>query len=189
MQIVLQRELIADDTASTDDITSYCVERNRGGCMLHCARCRPYLLKYRLQRSAALSPSCVWHNTKGAHVVAASHDGEVCAHAASWSDRQDVCVCLFCAELNIHGALMLATTSAGTALHICNYLRWPLAAVGDDVPHVSVTFHIVSCSCKVPRFTKQLQVMDCVVNSHTGIVGSTRALPTSIVSSSLGISL
>ena len=79
-----------------------------------------YLFKNGLQGSAALSAPGVGHNAEGAHVVAAPHDRQVCADAASWPDRQYVCIGFFCAELHIHGALMLAPACACTALqHGC----------------------------------------------------------------------
>lgn len=75
-----------------------------------------YLFQYRLQGPAAFTAPSVWHDAKGAHVVAASHDGQVCADTACWPDRQNVSIGFLCAELHIHSALMFATTSACSTL-------------------------------------------------------------------------
>lgn len=79
-------------------------------------RNRTHLFQDRLYGPAALSASGVGYDAEGTHVVAAAHDGEVCAGAACWSDRQDVCVCLLRAQLYIHGALMLPPTGASSPL-------------------------------------------------------------------------
>lgn len=77
---------------------------------------RWYLFQDRLQGSAALPPPSVWHNAEGAHVVAAPHDGQVCADAPCWPDRQNIGIGFLCAELHIHGALMFAPAGACTTL-------------------------------------------------------------------------
>ncbi len=59
----------------------------------------------------------------------------------------------------------------------------------DDVPHVPVIPSQCQLKLQSTALYNVVEVMGCVVNSQTGIVGSTRRLPTSIVSSSLGISL
>ena len=81
-----------------------------------CSMIRCYLFQYRLQGSAAFTAPCVWHNAEGAHVVAAPHNGQVCADAACWSNRQNVSIGFLCAELHVHGTLMFASTSACATL-------------------------------------------------------------------------
>ena len=75
-----------------------------------------YLFQYGLQGSAALPTPCVGHNAEGAHIVAAPHDGQVCADTACWPDRQNVGIGFFSAELHVHGTLMFAPARAGTTL-------------------------------------------------------------------------
>ena len=130
-------------------------------CKVCCSTGRWYLFQYRLQGSAAFAAPCVWHNAEGAHVIAAPHDGQVCADAACWPDRENISIGFLCAELHVHGALMFATTSACTALQhdstIGNYHQLFLQA-----PHLalcSACAHAPVLSTYTSAFTADCQML------------------------------